>query len=1301
MLLLALFFLVRAERTWPVRDVPTLLQVLAQATAGDVVELEPGEYIFTTPPAALAPILIDKPLTLRSRDRRQPAVLKGDGSSLLIAVTSSLVTISDLVVGAQRSGAGERSIDILYGAGTQTVPANAETYNAAKAGNEKRSLLFTIAMNQIISARGAHKAPKAKVHFSKRSLDAASAGVQRVLHDLRLDNVDFSASRAGTNVAFAQGSYASVFVGNCVFGRAGAPYINALVSVGDALFEGLAVHGNTMRAEAHVLIGSPTVEAAALGLNYWAEQTVPQVYIGGSKLVPETYCLDAQCEQRAPIIDVDAPTVAYPSLAAALAANVQRIRITDDIVLTEPAVVKRPYTTIEGAASCNGAPLVTVRDGGAIVSINAALVGVRNLRMHLTGANTVGFVYTDGSAQRLSVAKFAQSFLGQGVPTTDDDTKNSAVSEFDGFSVLGDGSADQLAMLISAPKVRIEVEDAIFVRVAYAIVVHRGALVSMDSSYFAPRFSAIYAETVTHQAALRVSGSTFIGCENAAIELGAGASSNNLREFYVSCCQFLFNKRRSPLIAHDCAKKPTLCAAALRYNTIITDFAPDTSNAAVAEQHMLELGANHVEHGRRRDDYLYFGEPTKQFSLSDTQGRLSWVSGALDSTALRAAFLLATYAPMRTECFEVDGISPDASVVSDVLEVRSDSMLHSCASVAARFRIDNAASLPASLAVFGVSQLGSHSTWTQAVSVMHPAGNQATIESTIVVHNVADDRHTHRLVVVALDTLPDKLAAALHTGAATTVDVPRPIAKRLCAVCSGTLPARLLDEFCGGSTDNVRTSFDAAYTELSFGASTGAPRMKAVSIYVFGTCRTSLCPIMLDHNENIEGTSAAQRGTLVQGRDCGGEALIRFNGRSSSHSSIRYIVAQSEAEYTVRIDAPAVASGSSGAPIVAYSTISTGIISDSRNGGRFLGNDFGTPNSVHTLRVTNKANTKQDDPLIIEANRFLAFAIAVESTGEVRIDRNTFAGAGGEISGDTASLGKMMLTANENLRRIDTKLNEVSVLGNTLATGAAIVLRKQQSYVGSGAALTAVTVALSDTARLTAAKFDSASRVMIDSNANVVLRDVRFDNIAASLLTEHRFPLCAKFELTSTGIDTARSLIYATDGVATLTADQQKQIVNDPTLYWALDGSLTRCADGLAPQRTAEYCGCTTHTEAPATQAAAPTKKPNKVVKSRSQLDVAQNEAVVLQTDGESSSNTTLIIILIVFGVVVLICLIIACLVAVNRRNADRTEVLTSRANAQYAYGNNMPPVTLMSEAPALAALNIRQRHTAGKVTHE
>src|SRR6056297_418971 len=210
-----LAFIVSGARAkvWSVANAETLRDVLATAAAGDVVELESGEYEFSAlargANADRAPLRLNRPLTLRSRDAHSRAVLRNGGFGVLIEITSSSVTLADLIIGEQVGGvADERAIDLYIGAGTQTEPAGAAAhYHAAPAASAARDSPLA-SRSEFAAARSAQTHRSAPQTLEKRAIDAVRNGDMRALHSVRVSNVDFSASRAGTNVGVARGSYA-------------------------------------------------------------------------------------------------------------------------------------------------------------------------------------------------------------------------------------------------------------------------------------------------------------------------------------------------------------------------------------------------------------------------------------------------------------------------------------------------------------------------------------------------------------------------------------------------------------------------------------------------------------------------------------------------------------------------------------------------------------------------------------------------------------------------------------------------------------------------------------------------------------------------------------------------------------------------------------------------------------------------------------------------------------------------------------------------------------------------------------
>lgn len=1306
----------RSARVWRANSPATLLDALSKYSGSDTVELEPGEYVLRGRTPGEPVLHLDKPITIKSRDARQRAVLRGDSAALLIAITSPSVALVDLVIGKQMSGGDERTIDVYIAAGTQSEPASHSlSYNR---GPMPQSLP---SRGDILSARALQTrkrgvAPPSGLptlsHLAAHSIDflsdaafrtdtASGDDTYRALHDIRLERVDFTRSLAGTNVAFARGSYADVAVRGCAFGRETAPYINALVAVRDAQFVELAVHGNVFFGDAHVLIGSATVAASSIGLNYWSKGgAAAQVFISNQRTVRETYCLDVECAQLGPVIDAAKPLSVYATLGEAFAAGVRSVRITDDVELDSIAVLRSADTTIDGGAECGRTPKLTIRNGGAIVVAGAAaLSAVRNLRIELVGENSAAFVFTDGSAQRLVVGKALQPLL-TAVSAVPPRESSESVTVFDGVSVIGDQSAEQTVLLLNVAGVRVELQDVFVMHVANGAVAHRGALVVVDSTFVGAARSAVYAETTTHQAALRVSGSTFVRC-GVAVELGSGGASSALQEFSVQCSQFLFNARRMPIVAHDCSKKPALCAEKIRYNTVLSDH-EQQSTLDEAEARMLRLGFNHVEHGKALERYVYAGEP-RHFSLADDQGRLSWVSGALVDT--EATFLVASYVPLPAQCLaaseSAEVASAQAGIVSDVLELRSDSLLHQCSGVGVRFRIDDERTLPASLAIFGVARIGtSQVQWTRALASVQRDNGAVTLEATLSTHNAAQ-RHQHRIVVVALELLPEVISEALDNNAALVAEVPRAFGRRLCVVC-GTqqLPPRTLDQFCGGTTDNVRTSFDDAYDELQFGAGNGAPRHDSVALYVFGTCTVARhCTFVLDQNEHLEGESPTARGTLVRGPHCAEQRhtpFVSFAPRASK-ASLRFIALRTAAaECAIEVQASSAQPG----PAISFSTIDGGLCVFGRSGGKYVNNDLAAGMAVQFSADAHTSPVAGAEPTLIEANLFAGGDLRVLGGGgndeEVRVTRNHFAQAKRGISLHGARVA-LHVVNNDGLAVLVSRDSQpsakISAIENQFAAANVDIQLRGADTLNGGVTPASIggsgsTIRLSEAARVTNVRIAAGARVLHAPNAASVLRNVYFDDIGASLNPDRA---CA-LELSATGIDVARSLIFTSaDKTPILLAQEARAIAADPSAYWRRDdGKLTHCANAVPFVRSSGKCGCPEQVQARAHKEAAAVVTEQKAVKN----------ARVQQEDGNTS---VFVIVLAVVGVILIICIIALCIFALSRSAtavaANRTTLsLASRAHAQPAAA--APATNVMettSANPALAALRVRKPTNANE----
>lgn len=1157
---------------------------MAGAEAGDVIELESGDYTL------MAPLHISRPLTLRSRNRLARAVLRSASpDALLLVVTASQVSITDLIVGTQTSGiSDERSLDIYIGAGTQLEPTGIGAYNT---GDARRRSMPSLASRAEIAVARAFQIDNLAA-LRKRSTD--SGDELRALHDVVLRNVDFSNSRSGANVAFARGAYSAVRIEQCTFGRRGAPHINALVSVAEARFAGLMVQRCTFAGAAHILLGAVDLVAQQpIGLNYWPEALAsenghaPPVYIGGALHAPATYCLDADCAALAPIVDAAEPGAAYGSLASAAAAGVRRLLLTDDVIVDAPVLLLLSDTVIEGTRSANKAPLITVRGGGALVSYKGALAGVRNVRFALSGVGAVALVYTDGSAETLAAVPSAGPLLALAKSQAAGGAAD--VVLFDGVSFIGDDSAGQAALVLSAPSVRVELEDSVLVQIEVGVLVHRGALAMLDTTVFGSTRAGVLLDTATRRAGLRVSSSSFIGC-GIAIETSGSGGIAGLPELYVSCSQFLFNVQRDPLVARECISRPTLCSSVLRYNSIISDQSDDAgaqTTSGTALRRLLRQGNNHIENGRKRTDYIYFGTPT-HLRFEDDQGRFDGVTAVLIGDS-PAAFVLASYAPVVDACFSIDSLGASASIVSDVLEVRSDKLLHTDDALSVRFRTKDRAFTKAQIGIYTVAHLGAEQVlWTQAsTSTLRPEYSNWVLDATLGARDASLDKHAHRAVVVALGTPSDARDQAALAGVAASTIPPRVIAKRLCVVCGkAELPPRLLDQFCDGSTDNVRASFDVAYGELAFGRGSGAPRQQPASLYLYGDCTTTRCTVALDHNENIEGTSSTQRGSLRStATDCAGQsAFIDFLPRASHQSSLRSVSVTRApgADCAVGVQPSTSAAG----PVVAFSTINGALCIDGRSGGLYVNNDIAAPGGAIAVYIGGEFASRSHTPIVFEANVIASGNIVVDGGDSIAVqpislERIVFAAGGGiTVHGSALALTIASCKRIAKLNALDADGSVVVLASdNEWAPQASIGLRGQSLLAGAN--LTGAAVQLADAARLSNVRFDQDSVLTIDAKAKLTLINVHFATIGRTLRAEQPLAVCGKFELAVTGIDLAKSTIFDAAGLPILAPASARALATDASAYWLPSGELARCPAAAAVVRSESQCGCPSSLRAP------------------------------------------------------------------------------------------------------------------------
>lgn len=1258
--------------TWSAKSASTLLKAVQQAAAGDTIELEAGDYVLTGSESGAPALHVDKPLTLRSRDANKRAVLRGNGAAVLLAVTSSDVTVRDVVIGRAVSGADERHIDVYVASGSQALPASsAAGVYGARAARTLASRTALLGARAIQTSGGA--APP-----SERTLSAA-----RALHDVQLINVDFTHSLAGTNVAFASGAYAGVRVERCVFGRADAAHINALVGVGDAQFDALRVRHCTVRGAAHVLFGSPSVADDALALNYWAGSE-PHVWLAHERRATETYCLDAACTHYAPVVDGAQPQRAFASLEAAVRANVRHLRVTGDVALRSALLLTLADTVLEGGAGvdgCGSTPLLSLHAGGALVSANGALSAVRNLRVALLESGTTAFVFSDGAPQQLAVAAHAADALVR-VNSDNDDAEAeaaAAVVHMSGVSVLGTSAAHAQAVLVlSAPRVRVEWRDSVLVDVAHGAVVQRGALVARDVTVSGASRVAFYAETATHEAALRLSGCTVIGGD-VAIELGARESSSALRDFGVSCSQFLFGARRVPVVSRDCEARTQRCAAALHYNTIVSAHAE--SESSDDERAMLRAGANYVEYARRADDYVYAGEPRSSLAFGERAARAELHNAA------GALFVVASHAALSAECLpigETAHFTPQAAVVSGALEVRSDALLHECgSSVTVHFDVARSAQEPA---VFGVARIGEphHAAeWAEQPSAVGGGGSSATLDvsATLVLRDSADNR-LHRSVVLAQNELTADERAALDADA-----LPAAAARVLCVVCGDDereLTARELELYCQNDARLVRTSFAAAYAELRMG---GNGDGSSAALLVAGECALPADgePLLVGNHEHIARLSPTRSAALV--RAGGGDApLVRFAGDASA-ASLRHIALRAtSADERCAVHVALSASGALG-PTVDSCALDGSLCVEQRYGGHYTGNEIGG---------AIRAEFGVDEPdvnerVVFEANRVFAREPSTVVSGgaivQVAFVRNAFMGAHGglDVRGSGA---QVRATANTHVRRLHARDGaRLVAFDNELLDGASIELSGKSALASEQVtSLRAASVRLDDVARLSNVHFDAASVVLVDSAAAAVLRNVQFDDMSALCATD---TACRRAAVSARGVDLAHSRILNVDGAVVLDAIERDALASNAAAYWSAPahGAVTYCRDA---NQVFNYhpnvCAC----GAPGAEDAL------RVADAETNDERRDADGVATQTHVASGVPLVLWLLLGAFFLVITCCVVIGLCVQPSdetRVYSSSAAAYTSRAalreqsGAQYLIGASQ------AAPSALNALRVRKKH--------
>jgi hypothetical protein len=941
-----------------VSDAPSLLTTLASAADGDIIELSAGEYAL---PASSSGILLSltRPITLRTAPSDAPAraVLRAasaDETDVLIGIGSSDVWLENLVFARPASGAArniDRTVDVLISAGTQQQPSVLAigAYGGVQAANRKRRA----PMGAVHAARNIGK--------SKRSIDTATRG----LVNITLRELDFTASYSHSELVFDSGAYIGVVVERCSFGSATTS--NAIVTLGGSHFDAA-----TSLVSMSAFAGSPLVlngDGLTVGTNYWST---------GSRSQQSTYCLDAECTTFGPVTD---GLSAYATIAAALTAGAGLVRVTAATALLaadgECAVVWREATVFEGIAvqDCANANVATVTVGAhgacpaALVVVEGALAGMSNLRFELSSDvhAAVAIVSTYGTYNALPGE---QQVL------------------FDNVTFIGEQTAT--AIVHQGSVTRLTLHESTFIGVGTAVDLRAGDLAVADSAFVANEAGAITVSTLTtpDTRGLRVSGAAFVGSSKGSIVVGV--PSSKLHEFYVACNRFIF----APFVAPtDCAASGATCQNAIRHNTMIDEPALLSAEA----RRVLVRGQNHIADAppSALAQYAQFRRTAathQQFDLVDAQGRLNTVTATVNTPA-SWQYMLATYAPMRAECFagalptSTDPLAP-ARVVSNLFELRSDAPSQ-CISIALRATLADANATQhdgEDVEFYTIAHLGDQGSGQWQRAAVHSVltiddGTSVTIEAS------SGSGQLTRAVAVAVHASPQEAAASLATG----VVAVRAATRRLCVACgTDKLPAYVVDSRCGGNTEqNVYDDFDAAMA-----AARRANALKSsVSLLVYGSqCVASQCTYELPGGTafTLEGLGVLARGTLRRAPTCTSSFLVA----SAASITVRNLIMPDRSTCVLSAPTNERASG----PLLAFLTLAGSVCVDARFDVSLVGNELSAGavfNGTSVARI--EQNTFSGSLMLnrvaqadVRNNTFVA-GLAVASESAVAYFANQFA----------------------------------------------------------------------------------------------------------------------------------------------------------------------------------------------------------------------------------------------------------------------------------------------------------------------
>jgi len=1211
LVLVAALLSVVAARRVSIASVAELRGAVERAEPDDVLELAaPGEYVLD------APLVLDVPrVELRSAAGGARAVLRAAGSDVgvLLDVRANDVALRDLVVG-RGVGDGARRIDVLVDAGTYDAAAAGDAYGGDGAAR-KRSLGSLVAL------------ARASASPSAAASAPAAASANRALRNFALHNVDFSASRAAVNLAFAAGAYVGASVDACVFAAHAASA--ALAAAPTARFaDWRALRRNVFDAAPLRAAAITDNGAALLARNYWTP-AAPRRWA-------DTYCADRSCALLAPVADGARPAErAYASVAAALAANVGHVLVTaPDAPLGGNVTVTRAGTVLEGRVGGCSRPTIAVDGGATLTSEGGALAAVRDVRFRLhAGAGTALAYAAGGAAADVELARVA---------------------------FVGDGATDaHCALNVSAPHVRVAVRDSLFAALATGVALGGGALTVADSTFVGHSAAAIAVRGSGAATGLSVAGSLFVGAPHGALVYAPTVQAARLAEFYVGCTRFVDAPLRAPA---DCSGA---CAGALAHNTLVERVDHERT---LPRGRALARGANHVERvagSRGIDEFVRVALGARGgahwFSLADHQGRLAAVRAAV--TGLDdGAFVLASYVPMRAECF--DGSLPaDAGaaprVVSNVWELATDAP-RECVAVELQFAIANVTATAHDAADLSVRSpvridAASETQWAPSAADTHAVLRR----DGALVRAAAARGALARAAVLAARANAQERAVALTSGSTSGVlAVPR-AERQLCVACDGAaLPAHALDERCGGDSAAVFADFDAALAAAAGARADG----HSVSLLVYGdACATEQCTLELGDDADalltIEGLSAAERGGVRRPAAC---AATHPGARAGAGVTLRYLTLAPQAAGGAASAVPRCALEARGALRVAFSALAGGVcVADGTAGEVALfGNDIEPARDEPALvvgvgaRVLGEGNTLGGGGALVrgaarlDSNAVRAGALRVLGAGaELRATANHF------DARDAA--GAVCLSARNGavLAAVDNELGAHCELEVRAADRVRIVGGAARQWLD-----VRLSVVDSRDVRVSQATLlgrNSAIGVLDGAASSVVLHDVALDlahtTLADALVggASARSECAAAHEAALGGFAIDESLlVHASTAVRLLPrgAPKARGSFIDP-----VSGAVLRCAD--VPD--APYCACT---EPRTVVVAAAAARPKPVA-----------ARVTATADGEPSTALRLLPLWIALGIL-LLCAVGGCIFyATSRGNGAAASTSSSGAAVVYA----------------------------------